>query len=370
MDLLSKLLIEEAEKGATSINLSDRNLNFIPSQVFLLKNLMRIGLSNNTLELIPKEFASLTNLKYINLKGNLLSEIPNCLCTLPHLDILDISRNRISKLPDRPGFLLNIRILNLSRNRLTLLPLWMGNMKNLELLQIHKNPIEWPPTEIVDCPPDGMEEWLVGLKSYLKNYSQLKNPKSHSSGQEVQDEDQVKNLINILQESLNIQWHSSSKVSLNVFCACNCFLSVLDTFFRTFLVQSRLETGLQNQDDFKKLQNSTMFLAYCVLGLNPIDLAKNGLKEAIQDLNNFIKSYSVQKARTARFQMFGYFCMSSDLEKGLLDLLNPELRNNTKRSHTSDILSSGKSLLFSLSELEEHSEVITKVLNGLDCTRI
>ena len=230
-------------------------------------------------------------------------------------------------------------------------------MKNLELLQIHKNPLEWPPMEIVECPPDGMEEWLVGLKSYLKNYSQLKNPKSHLKGQsQVQEEDQVKNLINILQESLNIQWSSSSKVSLNVFCACNSFLSVLDTFFRTFLGQSRLETGLLQQEDFKKLQNSTMFLAYCILGLNPIELAINGLKDAIQDLMSFLKGYSIQKGRSARFQMFGYYCMYSDLEKGIIDLLNPELKNNTHRSHSSEIISSGKSLLFSLSELEEQNK--------------
>ena len=303
-------------------------------------------------------------------------EIPNCLCTLPHLEILDISRNKISKLPERPGFLLKLRILNLSRNKIIQLPLWMGNMKNLELLQIYKNPIEWPPLEIWDCPSteqDALNEWLVSLKNYLNGSSQNKTAKSEQVKpveeiKEIQknDPEQIQTLIDILQESLNIPWTSSVKVSFKIFHACNIFLSVLDTFFRTFLGQSRLETGTVQQQNLSKLQNSTMALAYCIMGLNPIDLAKNSLIEAVHDLKTFLNSDSVPKERAARFHMLGYYSMSSDIGKGILDLSNPEFKPDA-RSYKQEIISLGKSLLFSLSVIETPSDVFIIFLKFIDC---
>ena len=304
MDLLAKLLEEEAEKGATSINLSDKKLQVVPVQVFLLKSLTRIGLANNYLTFLQKEFSSLSQLKYVNLKSNLLTEIPSALCQLPHLDMLDVSRNQIVKLPDRPGFLLNLRILNLSRNHTTKLPLWMGNMKNLELLQVHKNPIEWPPDNIINCPPDEMEEWLVGLKNYLKTFKE--NEEKEEKLQE--GEDQLKNLINILQEALNVK--VQEKENLKITTATYTVLSVMDVFFRTFLGQVRLELG---QDElFKTLQASTLRLCYNVIGFEKIRV-KEGIRTIIHDLKVFLNSLNSElKSRTARFHMFGYEAHSSE----------------------------------------------------------
>jgi hypothetical protein len=367
MDLLAQLLREEAEKGATSINLSDKKLDVLPPEVLLLKSLMRIGLAGNRLDSLPLEFSTLSQLKYVNLKNNLLQEIPSALCQLTQLEILDVSKNQLVKLPDRPGFLMNVRVLNLSRNNLSKLPLWMGNMKNLEVLQVNKNPINWPPEDIVNCPSEEeTEEWLVALKNYLKNFK--KNEEKENREEKIKEsEDKMKNLINILQEALNVQLKEQG--NLRIFTATNTILSVMDVFFRTFLAQARTDASIIRLDMFEKLQASTLKVAYCAIGFEKMDEVKEWIKQVILDLKEFLNSLSLQlKSRNARFHMFGYYCMSNDLEKGILDLLNPELKNSDvdKTDQTMEILAQGKSLLFSLSDVQGHQDTIKEFETSLD----
>jgi hypothetical protein len=61
--------------------------------------------------------------------------------------------------------------------------------------------------------------------------------------------------------------------------------------------------------------------------------------------------------------------MSNDLEKGISDLLNPELTKSdvSRISQASEISAQGKSLLFSLSELQEdHGPAILEFEKSLD----
>jgi hypothetical protein len=243
----------------------------------------------------------------------------------------------------------------------------MGNMKNLEVLQLQKNPIEWPPEDIVNCPSDEEAEvWLVALKNYLKDFK--KNEEKESKEGKIKEiEDKMKNLIDILQEALNVQ--VKERQNLRIFTATNTILSVMDVFFRTFLAQARTDATIIRQDLVEKLQTSTLKVAYCAIGFEKMDEVKEWIKQVVLDLKEFLNSLSLQlKSRSARFHMFAYYCMSNDLEKGILDLLNPELRNSDvdKTDHTSEILAQGKSLLFSLSDVKGHQDAIMEFEASLD----
>ena len=95
------------------------------------------------------------------------------------------------------------------------------------------------------------------------------------------------------------------------------------------------------------------------MGLNPIELTNDTLVTCINDLKTTILNSSTPKPRIARFQVLGFYSMSSDLGLALKDLTNPGFTvDNTTRTHSlSQVLSRGKSLLFAFSDLKEPSQV-------------
>ena len=101
----------------TSLNLSNKNLDKIPSLVFDCKNLEKLNISHNKLSSIPKEIQTLKKLKVLNLSYNKLTYIPAPICRLPKLKTLDISHNNIKSFPKQ---LSSSNIINLiaSNNKL------------------------------------------------------------------------------------------------------------------------------------------------------------------------------------------------------------------------------------------------------------
>lgn len=110
---VSPLVIGE---GVT-LNLSDRGLREVPSDLFSKTDLERLNLSHNSLS------------------GSLPAEVHN----LTRLRVLDLSYNDFTGVPAEVGQLRELQVLDLSHNRLTGLPHELGNLVNLEVLDLRGN---------------------------------------------------------------------------------------------------------------------------------------------------------------------------------------------------------------------------------------
>ena len=102
-------LIEEAKKNKSSVlNLSRKELNEIPSEVFNLIYLERLDLYNN-IHFIPSGIASLLNLKKLYLSDNRLTTLPPEIGKLTKLEYISVIENPILTLPREIADLKNLK---------------------------------------------------------------------------------------------------------------------------------------------------------------------------------------------------------------------------------------------------------------------
>ncbi|MEE9379356.1 MAG: leucine-rich repeat domain-containing protein [Candidatus Lokiarchaeia archaeon] len=93
-------------------------LESVPTEVFLCKNLEELSLSNNSLTYIPKEIYKLNHLKKLILSHNQISSLPDEIGTLKSLELLWVDDNQLTSLPRSLNYLKNLRDLDTSKNRL------------------------------------------------------------------------------------------------------------------------------------------------------------------------------------------------------------------------------------------------------------
>jgi Leucine-rich repeat (LRR) protein len=109
-----------AEEGATEntiLDLSERGLTAIPSDVFAKTTLERLDLSNNQLIGAPQsQIQKLIKLKELNLSGNNLTGLPAELGQLKQLETLNVSNNELTGLPMEIGNLTQLRVFDISGN--------------------------------------------------------------------------------------------------------------------------------------------------------------------------------------------------------------------------------------------------------------
>lgn len=154
-----KLMLAES---TNQLDLSDFDLEEIPSQVFELENLeelslagnkltnvpgeigrltklRRLQLSGNKLQDLPKEFEQLQSLEGLWLHGNMLRALPLGIATLSSLLQLSLSGNLLDQLPSDLSLLSKLKELSVAGNRLTYLPSSVECLKSLEKLELHGN---------------------------------------------------------------------------------------------------------------------------------------------------------------------------------------------------------------------------------------
>jgi Leucine-rich repeat (LRR) protein len=103
--------------GGRELDLSERGLTSIPSDVFSRTDLERLDLSDNRLTGAPQaEIRHLQSLTVLDLSGNDLTGLPAELGQLKNLEILDVSNNRLTGLPLELGNLAQLRIFDISGN--------------------------------------------------------------------------------------------------------------------------------------------------------------------------------------------------------------------------------------------------------------
>ena len=76
--------------SSTFIDLSNKNLNKIPKEVFNLTALTHLDISNNHIGMIPEEIGNLTNLRVLALNGITATKLPDSIINLSNLEELYI----------------------------------------------------------------------------------------------------------------------------------------------------------------------------------------------------------------------------------------------------------------------------------------
>jgi Leucine-rich repeat (LRR) protein len=104
--------------GGKVSDLSNKNLEQIPSYIFDQTYLEELNVSHNRLTgAIQSQIGQLVNLKVLNASDNQMTGVPAELGKLQNLEVLDLSDNKLTGLPNELGSLKKLKILNLSGNR-------------------------------------------------------------------------------------------------------------------------------------------------------------------------------------------------------------------------------------------------------------
>jgi internalin A len=143
-------IIEQAAiDRLTTMDLSDKGITAIPTEIKKLTNLQQLNLSHNQITFIPTEIEKLTNLQQLYLGHNQITFIPTTIEKLTNLQRLYLSHNQITAIPTTIEKLTNLQRLYLSHNQITAIPTTIEKLTKLKRLVLENNPISNIPPEII-----------------------------------------------------------------------------------------------------------------------------------------------------------------------------------------------------------------------------
>lgn len=149
--------------NVSKLDLSNKGLTKIPTEIFKLKNLSTLNLSNNKISSIPIEINELRRLKKLDVSNNKISNFYSQNCQLPKLEVLNLNNNFIKTIPIQIGYLNSLKILSIANNKLTHLPDEILHLKKLRKINISKNLIEDFPAVLLEI-KELKSLWLNNLK--------------------------------------------------------------------------------------------------------------------------------------------------------------------------------------------------------------
>ncbi|KAJ7945818.1 Plant intracellular Ras-group-related LRR protein [Quillaja saponaria] len=145
------ILQEASGKGLELVDLSGRQLRYLPEAFGHFRGLLVLNISSNQLEVLPDSIAGLENLEELNVSSNLLEFLPDSIGLLQKLKILNVSGNKLNALPDSLCHCRSLVELDVSFNNLSYLPTNIGyELPNLQKLSIQLNKIRFLPSSICD----------------------------------------------------------------------------------------------------------------------------------------------------------------------------------------------------------------------------
>ncbi|KAL0364216.1 UNVERIFIED_CONTAM: Plant intracellular Ras-group-related LRR protein 3 [Sesamum angustifolium] len=150
---VAKVLKEalDKDKAVERVDISGRQLTFLPEPICKIPWLVVLNLSQNHLESIPSSVSGLEKLEELNLSANFLKSLPESIGSLVKLNILDVSRNKIKQLPESIAHCRSLVELDASFNNLVFLPSNIGHgLVNLQKLSVQLNRIRAFPNSICE----------------------------------------------------------------------------------------------------------------------------------------------------------------------------------------------------------------------------
>ncbi|KAJ0971946.1 hypothetical protein J5N97_019905 [Dioscorea zingiberensis] len=145
------ILQEGSAKCLERVDLSSRQLRFLPEAFGRLRGLVSLDVSKNQLEVIPDSIAGLEHLEELRLSNNLLVSLPDSIGLLVNLKILDVSGNKLKALPDSIAKCRSLVELDASYNEMTYLPTNIGyELVKLQMLWVHLNKLRSLPSSVCE----------------------------------------------------------------------------------------------------------------------------------------------------------------------------------------------------------------------------
>lgn len=128
-------------ENTENLDLSFYNLKEFPARILKLKNLRYINLSNNQINSIPSKFWNLTKLESVNIGWNNIKTISDSIKNLSNLKILVLSSNKLDSLPKAITELKKLEKLEISWNNIQKLPSNLFDSNNIKELLCYQNPL-------------------------------------------------------------------------------------------------------------------------------------------------------------------------------------------------------------------------------------
>jgi len=136
-------------KDLLTLDLSSKELDSLPFQIFKLRSLTELNISYNQMITLSSKIGELTNLTYLYIKDNKLKLLPEQIGDLEYLYGLNLSGNQLMNLPDNFVKLKNLSTLDLRYNQLNYLPEKIGELGNLSYLDVSENLLSRLPEQFV-----------------------------------------------------------------------------------------------------------------------------------------------------------------------------------------------------------------------------
>jgi Leucine-rich repeat (LRR) protein len=139
------------------LDLSYKNIYYIPNKVANYPNLRYLSLSNNRIQALNPKLAYCKKLRKLDLSSNGLTSLPTSLHLLTQIDELVLADNRLNSLPASFANLKNLKTIDISNlhtgmsefyNNITKFPSVLTRMSNVEKLFLEKLPIRSLPSSI------------------------------------------------------------------------------------------------------------------------------------------------------------------------------------------------------------------------------
>merc|ERR1711892_8280 len=186
---LKKTIQQSRQSGVSVLDLSDRNIFSLCSQIADLSETLKVlHLQKNKIQSLPSELGCLRLLELLMLSENSLLSLPDSLANLQRLKRLDLRHNKMEgTLPPVIYQLHSIVQLFLNYNKLTTIPDEIGELTSLSSLTLANNHIVAIPDTLTKCSqltqfdiahnslaalPSDLGD-LKGLKKLSVKYNQL-----------------------------------------------------------------------------------------------------------------------------------------------------------------------------------------------------
>lgn len=126
-------------KNLTFINIKDSSLIELPQTIGKLKNLWKLIISIVTLKELPSTIGNLEKLKDLSIQSQQLTQLPKEIGNLKYLESLNIACEQLAELPKTIGNLKNLKNLNISSSELKNFPETISGLEALQHLSFTNN---------------------------------------------------------------------------------------------------------------------------------------------------------------------------------------------------------------------------------------